>query len=58
MAPKWRRGGVNLTTGKKWQRRLRILPVMSEEQWQRLKLDGEAIWAQMSGARAQNRGGD
>jgi hypothetical protein len=43
MAPKWRGGGANLTTGKKWRRRLRILLVMSEERWRWLKLDGEAI---------------
>jgi hypothetical protein len=53
-----RGGGANLTTGKKWRRRIRILPATSEEQWRWLKLDGEAIWAQMSGARAWNRGGD
>jgi hypothetical protein len=58
MAPKWRGGRANLTTGKKRRWRLEILPVMSEERWRWLKLDGEAIWAQMSRARARNIGGD
>jgi hypothetical protein len=35
-----------------------VLSVTSEERWRWLKLDGEAIWSHMSGARAWNRGGD
>jgi hypothetical protein len=58
MAPKWRGGGANLTTGKKRWQKLGILSTTSEEWWWWLKLDGEAIWAQMSRARARNRGGD
>jgi hypothetical protein len=52
------RGGLNLTTGKKRWQRLKILPATSEEWWRWLKLNGEAIWAQMSGAKARNRGMD